>query len=263
MLGAIIGDIIGSRFEHRPCIDPDFSLFHPDCRFTDDSVLTAAVADALLHRKRFPHTLREYARRYPNAGYGHRFMVWALADDAPAYGSWGNGSAMRVAPVAYASDQLETVLHLAKSSAEATHNHPEGIAGAEATATAVFLARVGQTKEHIREIIEQRFGYDLQRSLSSIRANYRFEVSCSKSVPEAIIAFLEADCFETAVRNAVMLGGDADTQACIAGAIAEAWFGGVPEDIRKQGLTFLDDHLRSLLQQFQTFFPGHPVAPCL
>ena len=258
MLGAIAGDVIGSVFEAYPHKSKDFPLFTGASTFTDDTVLSVAVADVLLHGGDYVQTYKRYARRYPFAGYGASFAAWAHSEASEPYGSFGNGAAMRVAAVGWSRDQLDAVLAEARASAEVTHNHPEGVKGAQATAAAVFLGRMGESKDSIRACLEERFGYDLARSLDDIRPSYRFDVSCQGSVPEAIIAFLESTDFEDAVRNAVSLGGDSDTQACIAGAIAEACYGGVPTDIRNQTVQRLDPDLAAVVEAFTARFvsPG-------
>ncbi len=234
MLGAIAGDIVGSVYENFHTKRKDFRLFTPVSTFTDDTVLTVAVADAILSGAAYGPTIKAYARRHPMRGYGPRFYRWMVTPGVKPYNSFGNGSAMRVSPVAHAFSSKEEMLHQARRTAECTHNHPEGIKGAEATALAVFLARHGADKESIRKTIEKRFGYDLSRSIDSIRPTYRIDLTCQGSVPESIIAFLDSESFEDAVRNAVSLGGDADTQACIAGAIAEAHYKEIPLDLLHQ-----------------------------
>jgi len=231
MLGAITGDIIGSVYENIRTKRKDFSLFTPLSLFTDDTVLTVAVADAILGRTDYGKTIRSYAWHYPLRGYGPKFMLWMLCPLAKPYNSLGNGSAMRVSPVGHAFTTEQEVLEQAKRSAECTHNHPEGIKGAQATALAVFMARNKASKDEIRSVIAERFGYDLSRMLADIRSGYRLNLTCPGSVPEAIIAFLESDGFEDAIRNAVSLGGDADTQAAIAGAIAEPFYGQIPKHL--------------------------------
>lgn len=253
MLGAIIGDIIGSVYERRRTKRKDFPLFTAHSRYTDDTVLTVAVAQALLTGDDLADTFHQYVDRFPRAGYGGNFKRWAKQRKREPYNSWGNGSAMRASPVAYAGDTLDEVLQQAQWSAEVTHNHPEGIKGAQATAVAVFLARQGADKAQIKSTIEDRFGYDLSNSLDAIREVYYFDVSCQGSVPESLIAFLEADDFEDAVRNAVSLGGDADTMACIAGAVAEPFFG-IPAEIRQQALERLDPSLLEVTEQFRARF---------
>lgn len=251
MLGAIAGDVIGSRFEHAGIKSKHFELFSRECAFTDDTVHTVALADSILNQCPFQDKLREYFFYYPEAGYGARFISWARSADPTPYNSYGNGSAMRVSPVAWLYDSIEDVLAEARKSAAVTHNHPEGVRGAQAVAVAVFMARKGASKTAIRAYLEGRFNYDLSGTLDEIRPDYRFDLSCQGSVPQAIIAFLEAESFEDAVRNAVSLGGDSDTQACIAGSIAEAYFGGVPDDIKLQTLTFLDQRMLAVLHHFQ------------
>jgi ADP-ribosylglycohydrolase len=250
MLGAIAGDVIGSVHEQARTKTKGFPLFTPRSRFTDDTVLTVAVADCLLHGRDYVDTLQDYFHAYPNAGYGGTFRLWASSRRREPYQSWGNGSAMRVSPVAYAATTLEEALAEAKRSAEVTHDHEQGIRGAQATAAAVFLARTGAGKEDIRRTIEERFDYFLDETLDGLRPTYRFDVSCQGSVPPSIIAFLESTGYEDAVRNAISLGGDADTMACIAGAIAEAYYGGVPAAIADPVLARLDDRLRDVVQAF-------------
>jgi ADP-ribosylglycohydrolase len=228
MLGAIAGDIIGSFYENIRTKRKDFRLFTPCSIYTDDTVLTVAVAEAIMRQADYGRTIKSYARRHPLRGYGPKFLLWMLFPSLRAYNSLGNGSAMRVSPVAHAFSSESEVLEQARKSAECTHNHPEGIKGAQAVALAVFMARRKASKQEIRAAVTDRFGYDLSRRLDDIRPTYRLNLTCPGSVPEAIIAFLEADDFEDAVRNAVSLGGDADTQAAIAGAIAEAFYGTIP-----------------------------------
>ena len=250
MLGAIAGDVIGSVHEFAGTKSTDFDLFAEGSRFTDDSVLSVAVADCLLNHRDYVDTFHEYFLAYPNAGYGYKFFHWAQAAGRDPYGSWGNGSAMRVSAVAYAFRSLEDVMDNAARSAEVTHNHPEGIKGAQATAAAVFMARQGQSKRSIKESLERMFGYDLSQRLDDLRPTYEFDVSCQGTVPPALIAFLESSDYENAVRNAISLGGDADTLACITGAVAEAHYGGVPPEIAARTLALLDERLRRIVVQF-------------
>lgn len=254
MLGAIAGDVIGSVHEGSGTKTKAFPLFDEDSRFTDDTVLTVAVAERLLRGGSYIDLFHDYFHAYPRAGYGGSFVRWAGYRRRDPYNSWGNGSAMRVSPVGFACDSLDEVLAQSRASAEVTHSHPEGIRGAQATATAVFLARSGWTKADIKAHVEGAFGYDLSQRLDDIRARYRFDESCQGSVPQSIIAFLEADGFEDAVRNAISLGGDADTMACIAGGIAEAFFGGVPVEIATQTLAALDGRLRDVVSEFRERF---------
>jgi ADP-ribosylglycohydrolase len=255
MLGAIAGDIIGSVYERENIKTKQFPLFRPESRFTDDTVLTVAIAEVLLHQGDYTDTLKQYYQQFPHAGYGGTFKAWAGSSSREPYNSWGNGSAMRVSPVAYAFDDLEQVLQEAKVSAEATHNHPEGIKGAQATATAIFLARTGQSQAEIKTYVESTFGYDLSQTLEAMRPHYRFDVSCQGSVPQAITAFLESTDFEDAIRNAISLGGDSDTIACIAGSIAEAFYGEVPAAIAEETIMRLDQRLLDVVETFRKRYP--------
>ncbi len=250
MLGAIAGDIIGSVYEGRPIKHKDFTLFAPGCGFTDDTVLTVAVADCLMHGKDLVTTFHDYFHRHRTAGFGGTFFTWAAQRQTQPYGSWGNGSAMRVSPVGWMFSTQEDVLREAAHSASVTHNHPEGIKGAQATALSVFLARTGHEKAAIRDTVTKIFAYDLQRDLNEIRPAYRFDVSCQGSVPESLLCFLDSVDYEDAVRNAVSLGGDADTMACIAGSVAHAYYGDVPEHIAAPALAALTDDLREVVEAF-------------
>lgn len=250
MLGAIAGDIIGSVYEASPIKTTEFPLFDRGCRFTDDTVLTIALADSLLTGGDFVDALHEYFHLYPNAGYGGTFYRWARTGCREPYNSWGNGSAMRVSPVAFAHESLSEVLDAAERSAAVTHNHPQGIKGAQAIAAATFLARKQSSKDEIRNYVRRTFGYGLFAPLDLIRPEYRFDVSCHGSVPVAITAFLESESYEDAVRKAISMGGDADTLACMAGGIAQAHYGGVPEPIAEQALSFLDDRLTAVVLEF-------------
>jgi ADP-ribosylglycohydrolase len=250
MIGAIAGDIIGSVYEARPTKTKDFPLFHSQCRFTDDSVLTIAVAKAILTGRNYLQTLWEIGRKYPHAGYGGSFIGWLRSSDPKPYNSWGNGSAMRVSPVGFAFDTIDTVLVEARRTAEISHNHPEGVKGAQATALAVFLARTARDKGKIRQEVAARFGYDLNRTVDEIRPSYGFDVSCQGTVAEALIAFLDSTSYEDAVRNAVSLGGDSDTLACITGGIAEAYYGPVPPLIRAKVKNSLTEELWAITAQF-------------
>jgi len=254
MLGAIAGDIIGSLYENLRTKRKDFRLFTPVSTFTDDTVLTVAVADALLTDNDYGSKIRAYARRYPLRGYGPKFMLWMLSTSPRPYNSLGNGSAMRVSPVAHAFKSAEEVIEHAKRSAECTHNHPEGIKGAQATALAIFMARSRASKDEIRSEISSRYGYDLSRSLDDIRPAYRLNLTCPGSVPEAIIAFLDSVNFEDAIRNAVSLGGDADTQAAIAGAIAESFYGEIPVEILNGVAKRLNRRFKQIIVEFYRRF---------
>jgi ADP-ribosylglycohydrolase len=250
MLGAIAGDVIGSVHEFLGQKTKDFPLFVETSRFTDDTVLTVAVADCLLTGSSYVDKFHEYTRTYPDRCYGAGFHRWVMSGSREPYNSWGNGSAMRVSPVAYAFETLEEVLEEAKRSAEVTHNHPEGIRGAQATAAAIFLARQRESKDRLSRAIQDRFEYDLGRSIDDIRPDYEFNESCQGTVPEAIIAFLESNDYEDAIRLAISLGGDADTLACVTGGIAEAFYGGVPDEIAEHALATLDDRLRGTVRRF-------------
>jgi ADP-ribosylglycohydrolase len=251
MLGAMIGDIVGSIYEWRNTKTTDFDFFKDNCHFTDDTVLTAATAKALMTDGDYTAAYQDFARRYPRRGYGSNFSQWIWSDYPQPYNSWGNGSAMRVSPVGFAFDTLEDVLAEAERSAAVTHNHPEGIKGAQSTALAVLMSRQGASQADIRTEISGRFGYDLNRTLAEIRPGYTFDVSCQGSVPEAIIAFLESAGFEDAVRKAISLGGDSDTIACITGGIAQAFYGGVPEEIAARGKSFLPEEFLQILRDFE------------
>jgi ADP-ribosylglycohydrolase len=213
MLGVIVGDIVGSIYEADPIKSKNFPLFHPAATFTDDTICTLAVADCLVSGGDFARYLRGYVRSYPDRGYGQMFLEWAFARDAPAYGSWGNGAAMRVAPIAYAAETLDATLDLARQSAVVSHDHPEAIRGAQAVAASVFLALTGESAPEIRRQISEKINYDLDTTVDAIRPTYKFDVSCKGTVPPAIICALDGEDFEDALRNAVSLGGDADTLA--------------------------------------------------
>ena len=225
ILGAIAGDVIGSVYEFNNTRTTDFPLFKRETTFTDDTVMTIAIADAILHNKDFAQTILDYGKRYPNRGYGTSFFKW-LAHDTPAppYNSWGNGSAMRVSAVGFAYNDLDTVLKKAEKTAVVTHNHPEGIKGAQATAAAIFLARTGKNKAEIKAYIEQKFGYDLDFTLDEIRPTFPFDESCQGTVPQSIVAFSESTDYDSAIRLAISLGGDSDTITCITGGIAIAFY---------------------------------------
>ena len=254
MLGAIAGDIIGSAHEFSPHKSLDFPLFTEASRFTDDTVLTVATAFSLLTDGDYAENYRIFGRLYPLAGYGAGFKNWLSSKLGEPYNSWGNGSAMRVSPVGFAFDTEEEVLREAEKSAVVTHDHPEGIKGAQAVALGILMARQGAEPAAIKKEITDRFGYDLDRTVQDIRPGYVFDVSCQGSVPEAIICFLEATDWENAVRLAVSLGGDADTQACMAGALALARFTHVPSEIELTARQMLPDHLREVVEEFEQKF---------
>lgn len=260
MWGAIIGDIVGSPFEFdRGGKTKDFPLFSERSHFTDDTVMTVAAMDALMQcegeeaGRLGPELVKAFigwSRFYRHAGYGGRFQQWLTAPDPQPYHSFGNGAAMRVSPVAWWSDDLEEVLALAKISAAVTHDHPEGIKGAQATAAAILLARQGRSKAEIKRFVVKRFGYDLSRTCDEIRPHYRHVESCQETVPEAITAFLEGESFEDALRTAVSLGGDCDTLTAIAMSIAEAFYGVEPASIREEAARRLDPRLNRTVAAF-------------
>ena len=257
MYGAILGDIIGSPYEFdRGNKSKEFPLFSEESTYTDDTVMTIAVAEAFMDapedeaeiKKRLVASMQKWGHRYPGAGYGLRFCDWLEADEPQPYNSFGNGSAMRVSSVAWLYNDLDTVRRMARLSAEVTHNHPEGIKGAEATASAIFLARTGHGKAHIKAYIEDNFQYDLDRTCDEIRPNYRHVESCQETVPEAITAFLEGESFEDVIRTAVSLGGDCDTLT----AIAEGFYG-VPEDLQQECHHRLSSTLLEVLERFHHY----------
>ena len=254
MIGAIAGDVIGSVYEAVNNKSLYFPLFSPYSRFTDDTVLTVAVARAVLSGESYLDSIRYFGQKYPNAGFGGHFYDWLFSKNPAPYNSWGNGSAMRVSPVGFAFSTPEQVMEEAAKSARISHNHPEGIKGAQAVAMVVFLARQGRGKEVIRGEIATSFGYDLKRTVEEIRPQYAFDVSCQGSVPEAIIAFLDSRSFEDAIRQAVSLGGDSDTIACMAGAMAQAYYGEVPKDIQDGVRSRLPMEFIEILDQFNKVY---------
>ena len=259
MYGAILGDMIGAPYEFdRGEKTKDFPLFVKKSHFTDDTVMTIAVAEALMDsdgksddevRQALVERMQDWGHRYPYAGYGGKFRVWLRTKDPKPYGSFGNGSAMRVSSAGWLYDTLEETRHMARITAEVTHNHPEGIKGAEVTASAIFLARTGAGKEEIEGYIIREFHYDLSRTCDEIRPAYHMDVSCQGSVPEAITAFMEGENFEDVIRTAVSLGGDTDTIACIAGAAAEAFYG-VPEELKEACRERLGKDILAVLDRF-------------
>ena len=271
MLGAIVGDIVGSVYEWNNIKTKDFPLFRDDCFFTDDTVMTCAVAEAIMNggqKDNFIDAMKKYGRMYPDAGYGARFGNWVDGDDREPYNSFGNGSAMRVSPCAWTMDcsfcartgAWPSRRALARLSAEVTHNHPEGIKGAMATADTIFMCRyflggdggdnLAEIKRRIKEHIEKEYGYDLSKTLDEIRPTYRFNETCQDTVPQAIVAFLESTDFEDAIRNAISLGGDSDTLAAITGSIAEAAYG-IPEWIKDKAYSYLDEPLKEVLRRWE------------
>lgn len=250
MTGAIAGDIIGSVYEFDNIKTTDFPLFTNESDYTDDTIMTVAVADWLLNGGDLAKVMQRYGREYPypTGGYGGRFSGWLREKESQPYNSWGNGSAMRVSVVGWMFDSLEKTLEVAKETAVVTHNHPEGIKGAQATAAAIYLARTGKSKQDIKLYIETTFSYDLGRTCDEIRPFYRFNESCQGTVPEAIIAFLDSSDFENAIRLAVSLGGDSDTLACITGGIAEAFYG-IPEDIKLEVKKRIPEKFNEIISQ--------------
>jgi len=254
MLGAIAGDIIGSVYEHRPIKTTDFPLFQSRSRFTDDTVLTVAVADAIVKKNDYQSALKTYGQAYPDAGFGMLFFNWLFSADSQPYNSFGNGSAMRVSPVGFSFGTKAEVLAEAEKSAAVTHDHPDGIAGAQAVALAVWMARQDASKDDIKREIETRFGYDLGRRLADIRPGYQFDVTCQGSVPEALIAFYESENLEDAIRKAISLGGDSDTLGCITGGIAHAYYKKIPEDIINKVYARLPEPFVPVIENFNRQF---------
>lgn len=264
MLGAIIGDVIGSVFEWHNVKSTDFDLFSRFTRFTDDTVMTVAAADAVLSRQKEKNSItdyfaskrlyasrfRQYYRWFPDAGYGQKFEGWAKNPSSNAYRSYGNGSAMRVSPIGFASSSLEEALTESKRSAVVTHNHRHGIRGAQSVAAAIYLANHGKSKSEIKDYIQRKFKYNLDQRLDEIRPNYTFDPSCQGSVPQAIIAFLESDHFEDAIRKAISLGGDSDTIACITGGIAQAYYKEIPRVLVSEVMLKLDLRFRTIIRAF-------------
>ncbi len=273
MLGAIIGDVVGSRFEFNNHRNKDFKLFTEDCQVTDDSIMTLAVAKAIMEAEKKTETsfsgygndseyyslvermtikyMQEIGRRYPHCGYGGMFSGWVFSDDPKPYNSFGNGAAMRISPVGFASGTESEACRLSEVVTGVTHNHSEGIKGAEATAVAIYMARRGFTKGEIRDKIELNY-YELDFRIDDIRGTYKFNETCQDTVPQAIQAFLESTSFEDAIRTAISLGGDSDTLAAITGSIAEAHYG-VPKDIKDKALNYLDSDLRAIYDEWYEF----------
>ena len=257
MLGAIIGDVVGSRFEFHNRLSRDFAFFHPDCRFTDDTVMTCAVAQALMDSRedfsdlaeKTVSAMQRIGRRYPNCGYGARFIHWMFTDDPQPYNSFGNGSAMRISPVGFAARDAEEAKLLSAAVTAVSHNHPEGMKGAEATAVAIVLARQGRTKEEIREVMEEY--YDLGTTVEEYRDRWQGHGKeiCQVSLPQALACFFEGDSYEDVIRNCISIGGDSDTIAAIAGGIAEAYYG-VPEEFSIQARAYLDKGLLRIVDDF-------------
>jgi len=273
MIGAIIGDIVGSRFEFNNHRSKEFELFADDCEATDDSIMTLAVAKAIMETdkekvssapgcehdsdyytllsKMTVKYMQEIGRQYPHCGFGGSFARWVINDDPKPYNSYGNGAAMRISPAGYAARTEEEAIGLSESITRVTHNHPEGIKGAEATAVAIFMARRGSTRKEIRDKIDSSY-YPIDFTTDEIRDTYAFNETCQDTVPQAIAAFLESTSFEDAIRIAISIGGDSDTVAAITGSIAEAYYG-VPEDIKNKAMEYLDDELRPIYEEWSAF----------
>lgn len=234
MIGAIAGDIIGSMYELHSIKTTKFPLFKFGSIYTDDSITTIAIANAILSQTDYASNLKYFGRMFSNAGYGHNFYKWLFSESNDPYNSWGNGAAMRVSPIGFAFNDLNTVLQEAKKSALVTHNHLEGIKGAQVTAASVFMAKTNKSKQEIKDFIESEYKYDLSESVRSLQATYKFDNSCQGTVPQAIICFLESKDFEDAIRLAISIGGDSDTIACICGGIAQAYYKEVPKLIKEE-----------------------------
>lgn len=261
MLGAVIWDIVGSRFEWHNHRSKDFELFSEKCFFTDDSVMTLAICKALLNcnedyeslNKQAVLCMQETGRPYPRCGYGGRFFGWMYSDKPEPYNSFGNGAAMRVSGCGFVAKTLDEAKMLSRKVTEVTHNHPEGIKGAEATTVAIYMARSGKSIDEIKAFINENY-YPMDFTLDEIRFTYQFNETCQGTVPQALMAFFESSDFEDAVRNAISIGGDSDTLAAITGSIAEAYYG-IPDDLRRQALTYLDSRLLEILECFENRYP--------
>lgn len=254
LIGAVAGDVIGSVFEHRNIKTTEFRLFTNRSFFTDDTVMTIALADSILNNLPVTSAFQKYGQKYPNSGYGGNFIDWIFESDPQPYNSWGNGSAMRVSPVGFAYNSEKEVLEQAKRSAEVSHNHIEGIKGAQATAMCIFLARNGKSKKEIKDYVINKFSYDLSKSIDKIRPYYIFDVSCQGSVPQAITAFLESSDYESAIRLAISIGGDSDTIACITGGIAQAFYKDIPMYIVDKTLQILPNDFVKIITEFDLQF---------
>lgn len=255
LMGAIVGDTIGSAYEFNPTKDYDFDMYHKYSKYTDDSVMTIAIANAILTDKNLApriviSSMKYYGQEHPTVGYGGTFIRWLRTSNNEPYNSWGNGSAMRVSACGFAYDTLEETLDAAKKSAEVTHNHPEGIRGAQATAAAIFMARNGENKDGIKKYITYKFGYNLDYHCNDIRDSYQFEVSCQESVPQSIVAFIDSTDYESAIRLAISLGGDADTMGAITGAIALAFYKEMPDEMYDFAWDRLTDDLKATVTEF-------------
>lgn len=265
MIGAILGDIVGSIYEFGNIKTKEFELFDKECFFTDDSVMTVAIAEALMQydainennieefKEKLIDVMHEIGIKYPDCGYGGHFLMWIMLNDRTPYNSYGNGSAMRVSSVGWYARTLEETELIAKATAEVSHNHPEGIKGAVATAGAVFLARTGATMDEIKQYISKYYTIDF--TIDEIRSTYDYDITCQGTVPQAMQAFFESDSFEDAIRNAISIGGDSDTLAAITGAVAEAYYG-IPDDLKETALSYLDDRLLDITERFEEKYIG-------
>lgn len=256
IIGAIAGDVIGSPYELKGTRikTENFPLFNEKSTFTDDTVLTLAVARWMINRElNLADIVHDIGRKYKKVGFGHAFKEWLRSDNPKPYNSLGNGSAMRVSSVGVIAKSISEVFQLAKDTADITHNHPDGVRGAQAVASAIYLSFHGYSKEYIKNFVQSQFNYDLSKSISEIRENYEFDATCSGSVPQAIVAFLESESVEHAIRLAISLGGDADTQASIAGAISAAYFQNIPEEISGKVIDLLPPDLMQILNDFNLF----------
>ena len=253
MIGAIIGDIIGSRFEWNNHRDEEFLLFSEKSHFTDDTVLTIATADCLLRNRDYRETYQFYAKENPNAGYGGMFHRWIFSSDLKPYQSFGNGSGMRVSPIGWFFPDLDTTRKEAQKSAEVTHNHPEGIKGAESIASAIFLSRKGSSKEEIQTYIEDNFKYNLKFNFEELKISYQFDETCQGSIPQAIYCFLVSNSFEDAIRKSISIGGDSDTIACMTGSIAEAFYKNITEEIKLEAYSRLPENFLKIIQDFNRY----------
>lgn len=264
MIGAIIGDIVGSRFEFDNVYAKDFELFTKDCSFTDDTICTVAIADAIYRKIDYKDSLLEWCRKYPHpkGSYGVSFERWWRSDNPQPYNSFGNGSAMRVSQIGFYYNSLMKVLEEAEKSAKVTHNHEEGIKGAQSIAGSIFLLRTGYTKNNVKKWLESMFGYDLSHTVSYLREHNKFNETCQVTVPQAIICFLESNGFEDAIRNAVSIGGDSDTIACIAGGLAESFYG-VPDELFDKAYTYLDKDMKRVVKKaLRTKFLNRIIETC-
>jgi len=267
MLGAIIGDIVGSRFEWDNIKTKEFELFTTECMVTDDTVMTLAIARAILNSRedwsdlglRAVQAMQALGQLYPDRGYGGMFSTWLGKRHPKPYNSFGNGAAMRVSACGFAARTLEEAKTMSRAVTEVTHNHPEGIKGAEATTVAIWMARNGADKEEIRRVIHEEY-YPMDFTLDEIRPTYRFNETCQETVPQALMAFFESTDFEDAIRNAISIGGDSDTLAAITGGVAEAYYG-IPEPIARQALGWLDERMTIIYQRFQEFINNKATCP--